>query len=54
LHRNPRNSLEQFGQIDDASFFRLAGTGFADGLIAVVTVTGATEAWGELEFGFEL
>jgi hypothetical protein len=51
LHRCPRNSDEQFGQIEEASFFRLAGTRLA--LPAgVSTALGAAVELEELGVGF--
>ena len=51
MQRCPRNSVEQLGQIEDASFFRFAGTP-----VAVSTAFGAVVEPDELpvEFGVEL
>jgi hypothetical protein len=53
LQRCPCNSEEQLGQIEDASFFRFVGTGFADPRFAgmpvpISTILGAVVESGEL------
>jgi hypothetical protein len=56
LQRNPRSSLEQLGQMDDASFFTLSGERVAGVLIALATAIGVGAGRDELPFelGFEL
>jgi hypothetical protein len=56
LQRNPRNSLEQLGQIDDASFFTFSVARAVMVLIAVAieTGTGAERDECTLDVGLEL
>jgi hypothetical protein len=54
LQRCPSNSVEQLGQIEDASFGRFAETKFATTPLAISTALGGVEP-GErpVEFGVE-
>jgi hypothetical protein len=56
LQRCPRNSVEQLGQIEDASFFRFAATRFAATSAAVSTDLDADPEADEFrgEFAVEL
>jgi hypothetical protein len=54
LQRCPRNSEEQLGQIEAASFFEFAGTRFAGKTVAVSEVFGAVAELCDLTVKFRV